>query len=276
MRLVRSGSTKHAITSRNSAAFTLIELLVVIAIIAILAAILFPVFAQARERARQASCLSNMRQLSLAFLMYAQDYDEALVPTVNYAVAPPARPIWSAVLQPYVKNEGIFNCPSASGVAYPKDWDNRKFASIGLNAQTAFDPASAEGFPSVVSLAAMEESSRTPLFADTPNAAPGAPGSDKHRGFVFDPCVPDSVVNVTDVRLSTPLVADRDLVEGDPRPAGQLKPIYARHFKTGNNGGQTTLVFGDGHVRSYSASSILAQEKGANLFWRFRGVCPTP
>ncbi|MEI6433019.1 MAG: prepilin-type N-terminal cleavage/methylation domain-containing protein, partial [bacterium] len=85
MQLVRPGAFKHAFTPRKRGAFTLIELLVVIAIIAILAAILFPVFAQARERARQASCLSNMRQLSLAFLMYAQDYDEALVPTVNYA-----------------------------------------------------------------------------------------------------------------------------------------------------------------------------------------------
>jgi len=62
--------------SRNG--FTLIELLVVIAIIAILAAILFPVFARAREKARQTSCLSNLKQLSLAILMYAEDYDETL------------------------------------------------------------------------------------------------------------------------------------------------------------------------------------------------------
>ncbi|MCX7597678.1 MAG: DUF1559 domain-containing protein, partial [Armatimonadetes bacterium] len=68
--------------------FTLIELLVVIAIIAILAAILFPVFARAREKARQASCTSNLKQIAMAHLMYAQDYDEMLPGHGNDAVAP--------------------------------------------------------------------------------------------------------------------------------------------------------------------------------------------
>src|SRR5215470_7170496 len=72
----------HAVNARRrAAAFTLIELLVVIAIIAILAAILFPVFAQAREQARKATCVSNLRQLTNAWLMYAQDYDETWVTT---------------------------------------------------------------------------------------------------------------------------------------------------------------------------------------------------
>jgi hypothetical protein len=98
---------------RISQAFTLIELLVVIAIIAILAAILFPVFAQAREKARQTSCLSNMKQLGLGLIMYAQDYDGTLMQTTYEDPAVPKLKIhWSYVVQPYVKNLGIFVCPS--------------------------------------------------------------------------------------------------------------------------------------------------------------------
>lgn len=83
--------------------FTLIELLVVIAIIAILAAILFPVFAQARAKARQATCVSNMKQLGIAILMYTQDYDETLPPS-NYSAAPLAGNVgWYYLVDPYVK-----------------------------------------------------------------------------------------------------------------------------------------------------------------------------
>jgi prepilin-type N-terminal cleavage/methylation domain-containing protein/prepilin-type processing-associated H-X9-DG protein len=91
-------------------AFTLIELLVVIAIIAILAAILFPVFARAREKARQTSCLSNLKQLGLGVLMYAQDYDEML-PGADCAALQDGRN-WDIVAQPYVKNWQVFQCPS--------------------------------------------------------------------------------------------------------------------------------------------------------------------
>ena len=100
--------------------FTLIELLVVIAIIAILAAILFPVFARAREKARQASCSSNVKQLALGLLMYAQDYDERNVAfLVNGAHTGQtgnalAQYMWQEMVQPYVKNWQMFKCPSNS------------------------------------------------------------------------------------------------------------------------------------------------------------------
>ena len=102
----------------RSAGFTLIELLVVIAIIAILASILFPVFARARENARRTSCLSNMKQLGLAVLQYTQDYDERFVPqnihTTGYSTAPPySRPRgWADALYPYTKSLQVFQCPS--------------------------------------------------------------------------------------------------------------------------------------------------------------------
>ena len=101
--------------------FTLIELLVVIAIIAILAAILFPVFAKAREKARQASCLSNLKQLILGGLMYSQDYDE-MVPAQTMSASTEGYPMWYDLFAPYLKNEQLRKCPSAVGNALGYGW----------------------------------------------------------------------------------------------------------------------------------------------------------
>jgi prepilin-type N-terminal cleavage/methylation domain-containing protein/prepilin-type processing-associated H-X9-DG protein len=101
----------------RTAAFTLIELLVVIAIIAILAAILFPVFAQVRDKARQANCLSSLKQINLALLMYAQDYNETL-PRIRFwefrdYCDPKAQVLtWKGAVQPYVKSYDFWKCPA--------------------------------------------------------------------------------------------------------------------------------------------------------------------
>src|SRR5579871_3159569 len=128
----------------NRKAFTLIELLVVIAIIAILAAILFPVFAQAREKARQASCLSNLKQLGLASGMYVQDYDEQFYPhrfncksggsfttcsqyldgsipnaLTRFTGGAQDRYYWCFLLQPYIKNYQVFQCADTPNAFTP-------------------------------------------------------------------------------------------------------------------------------------------------------------
>jgi len=121
----------HSSPRRPRAGFTLIELLVVIAIIAILAAILFPVFAQARAKARQASCLSNNKQLLLAVMQYVQDYDEThpmcnfltgttwgnastTTPADFFGHTPARDNYWSNAILPYIKNTQVDRCPSTA------------------------------------------------------------------------------------------------------------------------------------------------------------------
>ncbi len=120
--------------------FTLIELLVVVAIIAILAAILFPVFARTREKARQASCQSNLKQIGLAFAMYKSDFDEKYMPCRQAMLYPDPRDVskmiyysWPHLLQPYIGNWQILTCPSMiEGLFYCHGGDVALF-SYGRN-----------------------------------------------------------------------------------------------------------------------------------------------
>jgi prepilin-type N-terminal cleavage/methylation domain-containing protein/prepilin-type processing-associated H-X9-DG protein len=140
----------------RSRGFTLIELLVVIAIIAILAAILFPVFAKAREKARQSSCLSNVKQIGLGFMMYAQDYDETL-PGGNVG----GTGWWGNAIAPYVKNTQILTCPSKKGnyPGYGVPWPNVMNDSAG---------------PVGCSLGGIDSSSEALLFAEAERVSGGA------------------------------------------------------------------------------------------------------
>jgi len=156
------------VVRKASRGFTLIELLVVIAIIAILAAILFPVFARAREKARQASCLSNLKQLSLAFMMYAQDYDE-MMPMGVYGdwktywdtkVDWFGNSIGDGLLTPYTKNQQIAACPSCRGIS-----SDRPYTGYGYNVSYIGCNPAEGGMPAA--LAAIQRPSETVLVADS-------------------------------------------------------------------------------------------------------------
>lgn len=146
-----------------SAGFTLIELLVVIAIIAILASILFPVFARARENARRTSCSSNLKQISLGFLMYAEDYDGRLP---HY---PPEGIM--AMVYPYVKNNQLFQCPS-SGLNRQNDPTMTSYFSTDYGVPGSYDSPS---WPRAIVinegpgqlLSSIPEASLTCLLAET-------------------------------------------------------------------------------------------------------------
>ena len=107
--MINPAQTNTGLRTKSNG-FTLIELLVVIAIIAILAAILFPAFARARENARRASCQSNLKQIALGFAQYTQDYDERF--PQRYDPTDADNFGWAKVLQPYLKSDQIFQCPS--------------------------------------------------------------------------------------------------------------------------------------------------------------------
>jgi len=153
-------------------AFTLIELLVVIAIIAILASILFPVFARARENARRASCMSNLKQIGLGMMMYVQDYDETYpmlssVPgDAELGLYPDGimrSTNWIIRIYPYVKSVQVFDCPS-DGVNWKGGSDI--FSTISYGANYTFLPYALTDTTPLVKMAAVDKVSQTIMLGD--------------------------------------------------------------------------------------------------------------
>ena len=225
--------------SRRLAGFTLIELLVVIAIIAILAAILFPVFAKVREKARQTTCASNLKQLGTAWLMYAQDYDETTMPAYDYTGTTPGCSwlTWvgcvgsadgklvpnTSTLQPYTKSEGLKSCPSRPSV-------NEYYAGntgYGYNWH-AFSGFAAGSFPTIT-LAAIQAPTETVVMCDS--AAVHVVGG-----------------NVQGLEAAAML---------NP-PSQQWPSFHARHTELGN------VLWADGHVKTMRPTLISASYSGVN------------
>jgi len=247
--------------------FTLIELLVVIAIIAILAAILFPVFAQARAAARKASCLSNLKQLGLGVRMYSQDYDE-IYPywswSDNYTGTGNFRSLWYVAIFPYVKNTGLYKCPS------------------DVN---AWGQASTDGYWWNVPKA--QRLKDAPMFED-PNVQPGAAeakliisygmGESFHNGSIGGGgALNDAAVNKP---AETAMLADSqsplcDFWDWDPNGAN-YRSLSMRVTQANNHGGPgypqftwdpawdvytrhsggENICFADGHVKWLKADQI--------------------
>jgi len=229
--------------------FTLIELLVVIAIIAILAAILFPVFAQAREKARGISCLSNCKQLGNAIMMYTQDYDECYIPYITYygpnnECAPQYQ--WPANLQTYIKNTGVYQCPSAPRVS--GTWAYR-CAGYGVNYRHLMRctrwPAGMSG-PCVTprSLASIQRPADTIVLGDAGVPTDGSntcgtPGQG-WPALYCTLCFPDGVCT---------------------GPLGKSNALTTRHQGGGN------FVFADGHAKWYRPEQIRSKITREDNMW---------
>ena len=199
-----------------------------IAVIALLAAILFPVFAQVREKARQTTCSSNEKQLSLGVLMYAEDYDETLLPT---AVNDPAGNtiLWPDEIEPYVKNAGIRFCPSDA---------QEKSNSYGLN-ELNFSDLTDEGSVAPKVLAQFQTPASTVMLGEL------GVGSLVNNNDISTPIYGAYKLTVPDVALND---------QYDARPS-------ARHFSRAN------VAFMDGHVKSLRMEQFYTGQNPQDLWF---------
>jgi prepilin-type N-terminal cleavage/methylation domain-containing protein/prepilin-type processing-associated H-X9-DG protein len=259
---------------RSTKGFTLIELLVVIAIIAILAAILFPVFAQARDKARSAACLSNTKQQALAFHMYAQDYDETMVPLYGYGDWASCYPNcgqighypWNKLLIPYVKNKDVYTCPSLSSA----NWDTLK---------GAYGPGEAYEFPSVIgyglnslldgkSLGAIDKPAETVAIAETRYYPPGHPSYNASWGWYIAHPGPHLVNNSGNTLVDGLCTEEFKLKHN----LGNQTCTYGHTILADRHQGGNNVSWADGHAKYIRWERLVAPD--AHGLWDGRGFNP--
>lgn len=232
-------------------AFTLIELLVVISIISILAAILFPVFARARENARRTSCLSNQRQIGLGIMQYVQDYDETYPSTQRYTnAAETGTTFWYWDIEPYIKDFQIFRCPSSTQgygpAAASYDWnrvvDGIKHPYVRAGnygaSQLLMRVRNATNYP-YVKMSAVVAPATTYMIMDS--------GS-----FQIYPT------------LATAPGSTYEYLPGMGAlgvPAGASVGRYGDDFQRGRHFGGINVIFADGHAKWLKAETIHSEAK---------------
>ena len=229
----RAGDSKR----RNG--FTLIELLVVIAIIAILAAILFPVFAKAREKARQASCTSNEKQIGLGVLQYVQDYDETWMYLTTGNVG------WAGRLYPYVKSTAVFKCPDDAttptagkyAVSYAYSTNIRV---TGGGSTLCFTTAS---FSAPASTVALFEASGASVLLTSLTKSNSPAGEGRGGG-----------THLNDNAITGTLYDTGPM--GNPPATGNYPTVYDPAYLTGRHTDGSNFLFCDGHVKWLKGTNV--------------------
>ena len=230
--------------------FTLIELLVVIAIIALLAAILFPVFAKAREKARQTACLSNEKQLGLGYLQYSQDYDE-LLPCGDINAAGRG---WASVIYSYVKSVNVYQCPDDATLNVPA---RLSYGENGNFEYTTFGPTTNHETP----LSKFGSPAKTVLLFEISqmgnvDVTKLSEGSSNPTG-ISPTGQGGSTFNGGGVQLQYAGLYDTGLMGGMPVPAGYgSNPTYCYKGPLGRHSDGANYLFCDGHAKWARGASI--------------------